>query len=358
MSCSSALKLGGNMSAIMTNISFMENNSQFVIHSVTDTLTMKGHFNLYNNKGSIFISESSELVFSQATVKFINNTIEGKAPLDTVVAVQNSKLTLSDSSVSFINNHGTNCGGISARNTIISLNGKGIISFIGNDGEISGALLFYSSSMSSDHNSSSLLLYENRGPAMVCSSSQLLFAKTNVIIVNNTAYRSDVFVEMSTVVVTSGSSITFDNSTIRFISNQAQQCGGIMVAKNSVISFVNHSNAFFFRNLGELGGAISLSSMSILSIDHGKSNITLTFFENEARKGGAIFVDDSTYMYAYKLQVSAIQKVGASTHLSFSDNVALLGGSNIYGGWIDWSVSNGNYVFTTDIWNNTPRWPH
>ena len=79
VSCSSALKLGGNMSAIMTNISFMENNSQFVIHSVTDTLTMKGHFNFYNNKGSTFISESSKLVFSQATVKFINNTIEGKA---------------------------------------------------------------------------------------------------------------------------------------------------------------------------------------------------------------------------------------------------------------------------------------
>ena len=125
-----------------------------------------------------------------------------------------------------------------------------------------------------------------------------------------------------------------------------------MATKNSMVSFVNNSKALFFGNLGELGGAISLSSMSVLQFDHGRSNVTLTFYKNQARKGGAIFVDDSTYIYAHKLQISAIQKVGALTRLSFSDNVALIGGSNIYGGWIDWSASNGDIVFTTDIWNS------
>ena len=121
---------------------------------------------------------------------------------------------------------------------------------------------------------------------------------------------------------------------------------------HSNITFINNSKALFTRNLGELGGAISLSSMSILQFDHGKSDVTLTFLKNEAQKGGAIFVDDNTYKYAHRLQTSAIQQIGASTHLSFSDNVAVIGGSNIYGGWIDWSASNGNITFTTTVWNS------
>ena len=169
-------------------------------------------------------------------------------------------------------------------------------------------------------------------------------------IINNTAYGSDVYVIMSAVVIANSSSATFDNSTIYFVSNQGQQCGGIVATKASKISFINNSKALFYGNLRELGGAISLFSMSVLQFDNGKSNITLDFYKNEVRKGGAIFVDDNTYIYARNLQISAIQKVGASTCLSLSDNMALIGGSNIYGGWIDWSASNEDIVFTTDIW--------
>lgn len=213
--------------------------------------------------------------------------------------------------------------------------------------------MFYSSSMSSDHSTlSKLLLYKSKGPAIVSSTSELFFTKTEVLINNNTVYGSDVFVIMSTVVIANSSSVTFNNCTIHFVSNQGQQCGGIVATKNSIVSFVNNSKVLFFGNLGELGGAISLSFMSVLQFDYGSSNITLTFYKNEARKGGAIFIDDSTYIYAHKLQISAIQKVGASTRLSFSDNVALIGGKNIYGGWIDWSASNGDIIFTSDIWNS------
>ena len=72
------------------------------------------------------------------------------------------------------------------------------------------------------------------------------------------------------------------------------------------------------------------------------SNITLMFSMNKAHKGGAIFVDDSTYLYGHKLQKSAIQ-VQDFSHLIFSNNTALMGGNNIYGGWVDWSFTR-NYI--------------
>ena len=291
------------------------------------------------------------LTFLAATVTLVNNTIRDES----VFEISSITANMNNSKITFENNIGTSCGGITFMDVNVSLVTNTSISFTGNKGGVSGALLLYSSVLSFHGTPLKLIsihLSNNKGSSIVASRSKLDFTNIELTIINNTAYGSDIFIEMSTVLVANGSSTIFNGSTIHFISNQGQQCGGIMATSGSRIVFINNSKALFIRNLGELGGAISLLSMSILMFDHGKSTISLMFFENEAQKGGAIFVDDRTYIYSHRLQMSAIQGVGAATYLSFSGNMAQIGGNNIYGGWIDWFASNGNISFTTTLWNS------
>ena len=221
--CSSVVSFLGDMEVTLSEVLFMATKSHFLIQSVIDSLTMKGHCNFYENKGTVLFEAhidsqsgdpyTSELVFLGATVKFVNNTIdhegkktigtvmavkdsylsfansnvsfenntidhEGKKAIGTVMAVKDSYLSFASSNVSFVNNYGTNCGGITITNTNALLSKNVNITFIGNEGKVSGALSFYSSSILSDHNSpSKLLLYRNKGPAIVSSGSELFFAK-------------------------------------------------------------------------------------------------------------------------------------------------------------------------------------
>ena len=358
--CSPVLSLNGanSIKVTLNDVHFRATKSQYMIYASIDCLIIKGHCYFHNNRGTTLISsyipealESTELLFSSASVNFFNNTILHESGThNSVIAIEDSNIIFN---VSFVNNNGTNCGGITVTNGNVLFKENVVIYFINNEGGVSGAFSFYSSSLLSFNSTlSKLLLHKNKGPAIVSSNSKLFFSRTELTIINNTAYGSDMFVIMSTFVVANGSSATFDNSTIQFLDNYGQECGGVMVTKTSIISIINNSKALFIRNLGELGGAISLSSMSILQFDHGKSDVTLTFFNNEAQKGGAIFVDDSTYTHAYRLQTSAIQHAGASTRLLFHGNVALMGGSNIYGGWIDWSATDGSITFTANVWNS------
>ena len=352
--CSPLLDFYGEVGVVLNNISVTTTQARMLIYSTVDYIMFTGNCDFCNNKGKILIKpivEKGMLVFLTATVKLINNA----AQADNVFEIRKASANVSNSNIIMENNVGISCSGITFIDVNVSFNSNVNISFTGNKGGVSAALLLYSSIISFHGTPLKLIsieLSKNGGSAIVGSESKLNFTLTNLTIISNTAYGSDIYVAKSTILVTNDSLITFHDSNVNFISNQGQQCGGIMASNGSRIAFVNNSKAFFIRNLGELGGAISLSSMSVLQFDHRKSNTTLTFIDNEAQKGGAIFVDDRTYIYAHRLQASAIQKVGTATRLSFSGNMAQIGGSNIYGGWIDWSAGNGNINFTTALWNS------
>ena len=190
--------------------------------------------------------------------------------------------------------------------------------------------------------------YYNKGSAVVSSNSRLKFHKVKIELKHNvidTNHRHEI---SSTVIFANSSSVVFDSCFINFESNYGQQCGGIMATNKTTVSFKYNSKANFTGNYGEQGGAISLDSMSVLIV----SNIKLTFLSNKAQKGGAIFIDDSTYTYAQKLQTSAIQEVGASASLTFSNNTAVMGGNNIYGGWIGWSISKKGITHSVSLLNS------
>ena len=72
------------------------------------------------------------------------------------------------------------------------------------------------------------------------------------------------------------------------------------------------------------------------------------FSISRAQKGGALFVDDSTCILNYHLQILAISQVGPSVHIMFVNNTGLSAGNNIYGGWLDWTIKKGQMTYNSN----------
>ena len=132
---------------------------------------------------------------------------------------------------------------------------------------------------------------------------------------------------------------------MQFLKTIVESCvsRSIMATNSSSLLFTN-STANFTGNTGEHGEVISLYSMSVLTF---ASDVHIMFSSNRAQIGGAIFVDDSTYIRNYTLQVSTITKVGPSVLIKFVNNTAIIGGNNIYGGWLDWTINKGRMICNT-----------
>ena len=127
-----------------------------------------------------------------------------------------------------------------------------------------------------------------------------------------------------------------NTSHVRFIKNKASISGGI-TAIASNIQFIDNSLLEFIHNSGKYGGAMALYDKSQLSFY--MSNSTIKFINNSATHyGGAIYIDDSSYLKRItNIFVAPFFSVFCCLpHLEFRRNKARLGGSAIYGGWIDW----------------------
>ena len=153
---------------------------------------------------------------------------------------------------------------------------------------------------------------------------------TNCTIENATAQGAPIY--------TQNSIIIFEDSTVMFDSNRGSLSGGI-VTDATQTHFKNDVTIHFCHNSGLNGGALSLYSESRLHFNASSfSNISLYFNNNVAQLGGAIYVDDSIYR-----NIESIIQLHCdpeNVRLIFGDNnVAFLGGKQIYGGWIDWFVN-------------------
>ena len=145
----------------------------------------------------------------------------------------------------------------------------------------------------------------NRGTIFISSSSSTLtFSKANVEFIEN---RIGKYFEIpSAVVIVDGGTVAFKNSHVIFRSNYGEDCGGIMAIDNAEVCFKD-SSAEFVDNYGYHGGAMAFYSMSVLSLQGCKSDnnynnrSTINFTNNRAYyEGGAIFVDDSSYVDVHK----------------------------------------------------------
>ena len=172
----------------------------------------------------------------------------------------------------------------------------------------------------------------------------LSFSEAKIEFINNRIGRY--FESPSSLIVVDGGVIAFKNSLAIFRENYGEDCGGIMAINDAEVCFKD-STAEFVDNYGYHGGAMAFYSLSVLSLqgcksdNHYNNQSIVTFINNRAYfEGGAIFVDDSSYIHAHKWQKSFLHVDKIKTALVFANNSAKYGGSNIYGGWIDYWYIN------------------
>ena len=107
-------------------------------------------------------------------------------------------------------------------------------------------------------------------------------------------------------------------------------------AHNSTLFFERDCQVLFYQNQGDYGGALSLTTYSVLNV---MPTANVTFINNNALKnGGAIYVDTLSYespnmelyyqcfYYGYRSQTE---------NMYFCNNTAVQAGDSIYGGSID-----------------------
>ncbi len=185
----------------------------------------------------------------------------------------------------------------------------------------------------------------NRGTIFISSNHSILaFSEAKVEFTDN---RIGQYFEIpSSLVVTDGGIVAFKNSLVVFRKNYGEDCGGIVAMNGAEVCFKD-STAEFIDNYGYHGGAMAFYSLSLLSLQGCKlennynNRSIVTFVNNKAYfEGGAIFVDDSSYILDHKLQKSFLHVDRMKTALVFSNNSAKYGGNNIYGGWVDYWYNN------------------
>ena len=146
-----------------------------------------------------------------------------------------------------------------------------------------------------------------------------------------TMYISDVIVEL------------LEGSHTQFEENEALLSGGI-TAIRSQLRVSGSPDLVFKGNVGGYGGAIGLYEKSEFIFY--QSNATIEFRNNSALSyGGGLYIDDSSYLERISNQYVApyFSLYCCSPSLNFYNNSAVLGGSAMYGGWIDWV--NYRYIF-------------
>lgn len=289
---------------------------------------------IYNN-GPTIISSTSKIEFINSKVEFFHNSLEENVNLGSIFVTNGSSFTFRNSLTTFTNNSGGQCCGMMVINNMTKLvfeNSEA--NFLGYYEENGGEVSLHSKSVLT-------------GPTIVSFNSKIEFQKSRVHFFHNSVGGNEI--SLSVVLVTDKSFVAFKESHVTFKNNSGGQCGGIMAMNMTNLVFEN-SQANFLGNYGENGGAVSLHSMSVLTVEGTVSQ--LIFSNNRAQKGGAIFVNDSTYIHNYQLLKSPFKLVGCLACLQFTENKADIGGSDIYGGWIDWSVSEEKHMsYNTEISN-------
>ena len=191
---------------------------------------------------------------------------------------------------------------------------------------------------------------DNRG-VMYLTDSLLLISQANVDFTNNVILTSH-----GVPILIKKSQVVFENSFVTFESNKGVHCGGMIAKLKSQLTFKDNTTVSFKDNSGENGGALSLSDESFISFT--SSNHTLVKFQyNKAKRGGAIFVEDSGYINTFNRSlIKSLFKLmdGTSDNrnikIQFTQNSAQIGGNDIYGGWVDFTVDNfGAITYNTVI---------
>ena len=282
---------GGALYAGNSNITFKENSSVMFIGNEADinggaivitglsnytinknaTLSWQGSFNdtnIYNIVGTVNYGNSSMTFDGNSTITLSNNIAnQGGGALYTF----NNSVFLfqGHSRILFYNNtckhNGYGGAYFVANSSVAIMEGNSKITFHNNKADFGGAIYGKYFAVSFKGNSS-VTFSDNKGSALSATSGALAIFKVNV---------------------------TFDDdSTVTFLNNKADDCGGAMLAVESNITFNRNANVNFISNQGKsYGGALCILNTNIIFTGN-----SITIFENNqgAHEGGAMSVDKNS----------------------------------------------------------------
>ena len=168
-------------------------------------------------------------------------------------------------------------------------------------------------------------------------STHLRFAEKSTTVISNNAVLDQIGKQYGATMYISDAVLEFEEAShTKFVNNSALLSGGI-TAIRSQMWFLTNLSLEFIGNTGHYGGGIGMYEKSELIFYN--SSATIEFRNNSALNyGGGLYVDDSSYLERISNQYIAtyFSLYCCFPSLNFYYNTAHLGGSSVYGGWIDW----------------------
>ena len=206
-----------------------------------------------------------------------------------------------------------------------------------------GTILFQHSKVSFINNRGGLTAEESN--ITIADDTTIKFINNNMAGEGDGSQRSSFIKERVAIYADSGTVLSFQQCNVLFKNSQ-----GALVADDARIIFNDNVTIQFSNNNGlPNGGAMSLDQHSIILFNASRSKIVLSFMNNTAERGGAIYVANFWIIrpvFDIRCDPSLVQ-------MTFSNNSALYGGHNIYGGWVDWirDGKSGNISYNYAIGN-------
>ena len=368
---SSSISMEGNVSFF--NSSAYRGGSGGAIYATLENISMGGDVSIFNNRaengGAIFVENSN--ISMDGDVSFLNNSAQKQG--GAIEAISSSISMEGD--VSFHNNNAVSYGGAIFTNFAIftnlasNISMKGDVSFfnnsaifggaifatllnIGMTGNVSflynhaqlydgGAIIGFNVQIIMDGN---VMFLENSAPLGLGGAMNLVGSSCNhlenahLVFQNNQAARGGA--------IFASDSTCYLRGDTNFTDNHAIFLGGAISAQTSNVHV--EGKVQFLNNSAQLGGSVYLEHVSHVYFS---STTDLIFQHNEAKRGGAIFVRDSTYFvscaqigtFFYPPQIvldsCAIVSFNATTggfefgSLTFDGNTASDRGDVIFGGY-------------------------
>ena len=258
--------------------------------------------------------------FNMVNVSIRDSCGNGIYALNSSIVLQNSSFVMNGKSRSCSFGRGA----ILATSSSISMED---VNFINNSAAFGGAIYALSSSVSMDGNASFINNDVNLGGGAIYAYSSNIHIKGDVDFFNNSAEQGGAIYASTSNISTKGD--------VSFVNNSAESDGGAIFTFLEVSIFMDR-NVTFLGNSATLGGAMTLLDTSCRNLE----GAYLMFHNNQAVKGGAVYISDSTFHLtgysdfsgnhadsqggAFFSQTSNIHIPG---NMRYLDNSAQLGGS-------------------------------
>ena len=309
--CDYALHVLHCFNISLSNTVFVGNKGAVLIQN--SEIEFKEHLLFHNNSAKdyesfLFINESSKIIINDE-MHFIGNRAESCAGTGGALLVYNSTVHLDNKTHAYFarNSVASDGGAIALKNQSILNGSVEKVVFRENMANRYGGAVYV-------HKSS------------ICLSGELEFqlntAKSGGAIALKESQKSQLDISTPKMII--------------FKENKAKHYGGAVYIEYSNLHL--SGNIHFSKNSASYGGAMGFIRGFLII----KNDTNITISQNNAETyGGGVYVDDDAYYSWEETEcfVSCDETTCFNSIMKFDDNIALLAGSALFGGWIDVCLS-------------------